>query len=60
MKKVRGETTLDALQRAYQATQYRARALRICEEMDRNCDHASAQAKLDALVTARYYINRSR
>jgi hypothetical protein len=60
MKKVSGETTLDALQRAYLQTQLRAKALRICEELDRGCNHAAAKLKQDALVLARYYINRAR
>lgn len=60
MKRIRGETTLDQMQRAYLQTQLRAKALRICEELDRSCNYASAEAKQDAMVTARYWINRCR
>ena len=59
-RRMHGETSLDALQRAYQATQYRARALAECERLDRACDHAPAKMKQEALILARYYINRSR
>lgn len=60
MKKVSGETTLQKLQQAYLQTQMRARALRICEELDRACNYASAQAKQDALADAWLIIENAR
>lgn len=60
VKKVRGETTLDAMQRAYLVTQKRAQALRICEALDKAVDTCPAKMKQDALVLARYWVNRCR
>jgi hypothetical protein len=57
-RKVSGETTLDALQRAYQATAYRLKALAICADLDRGCDRASGEAKRRALALAQTVLKR--
>lgn len=59
-RRIRGETTLDALQRAYSQTAYRAAADRICAHLDVVEAYSPAKQKHEALVLARYYINRSR
>jgi hypothetical protein len=60
MKKLRGETTLNALQQAYMEVTLRAVALQKCEQMDRAEALCPAKQKQEALVLARYYINRAR
>ena len=57
-RRITGETTLDALQRSYLQTQLRAKALRICDELDRGCDYASGQAKLRAMALVQTLIKR--
>ena len=59
-RRMTGETTLAALQAAYMQAEMRRRALIICEQLDEGADHAPAKLKQDALVLARYYINRVR
>jgi hypothetical protein len=57
---IRGETTLAALQAAYQSAEMRRRALIICEQLDEGEAYAPAKLKQQALVLARYYVNRAR
>lgn len=49
MKRIRGETTLDAMQRAYLVMFYRARADALAEDWEWQVNHAPAKMKLDAL-----------
>ena len=59
-RRLSGETTLAQLQAAYRAAEMRRRALIICEQLDEGEAYAPAKLKQDALVLARYYVNRAR
>ena len=51
---------LDQMYREWKRVDFLAAAARICESLDRAASYAPDKIKRDALVLARYWINRCR